>query len=179
MEISNKCLDIFYNHILNEVQKGRVDCYFMYNIIFNVQIENNPPQLATKEYQGLIIPNLQIKNKLEFDQLLIEYVQQCLDFYSNNNYPEEILNSEQPVILEFSSNSCPPCVAMLTTLIDIAKNNKDLKVATINVDAKECADTMARYQVDGTPTLMIFEDGEVTSTLVGAVDKDTIMAELK
>ena len=68
---------------------------------------------------------------------------------------------------------------MLTTLIDIAKNNKDLKVATINVDAKECADTMARYQVDGTPTLMIFEDGEVTSTLVGAVDKDTIMAELK
>lgn len=94
MEISNKCLDIFYNHILNEVQKGRVDCYFMYNIIFNVQIENNPPQLATKEYQGLIIPTLQIKNKLEFDQLLIEYVQQCLDFYSNNNYPEEILNSE-------------------------------------------------------------------------------------
>lgn len=98
---------------------------------------------------------------------------------TDENFSQEILNSEQPVILEFSSNSCPPCVAMLTTLIDIAKNNKDLKVATINVDAKECADTMARYQVDGTPTLMIFEDGEVTSTLVGAVDKDTIMAELK
>lgn len=98
---------------------------------------------------------------------------------TDENFSQEILNSEQPVILEFSSNSCPPCVAMLTTLIDIAKNNKDLKVATINVDAKECADTMARYQVDGTPTLMIFEDGEVTSTLVGAVDKDTIMGELK
>ena len=98
---------------------------------------------------------------------------------TDENFSQEILNSEQPVILEFSSNSCPPCVAMLTTLIDIDKNNKDLKVATINVDAKECADTMARYQVDGTPTLMIFEDGEVTSTLVGAVDKDTIMAELK
>lgn len=98
---------------------------------------------------------------------------------TDENFSQEILNSEQPVILEFSSNSCPPCVAMLTTLIDIAKNNKDLKVATINVDAKECADTMARYQVDGTPTLMIFEDGEVISTLVGAVDKDTIMAELK
>ena len=68
---------------------------------------------------------------------------------------------------------------MLTTLIDIAKNNKEIKVATINVDAKESADTLARYPVDGTPTIMIFEDGQIKSTLVGAVDETTIMNELK
>lgn len=94
------------------------------------------------------------------------------------NFESEILNSELPVILDFSSNSCPPCVAMLTTLIDIAKNNKDIKVATLNVDSKDCAEIVKNYPVEGTPTLMIFENGEVTSTLVGAMDADRILSEL-
>ncbi len=98
---------------------------------------------------------------------------------TDENFNQEVIESDKPVILEFSSNSCPPCVAMLTTLIDIAKNNKEIKVATINVDAKDSADTLARYPVDGTPTIMIFEDGQIKSTLVGAVDETTIMNELK
>ena len=68
---------------------------------------------------------------------------------------------------------------MLTTLIDIAKNNKDVKVATLNTDSKDCEDILEEYPADATPTIMIFKNGKVISTLVGAVDEDAIMAELE
>ena len=98
---------------------------------------------------------------------------------TDENFEEEILKSEQPVILEFSSNSCPPCVAMLTTLVDIAKNHKELKVATLNVDSKDCEEVLDEYSADATPTIMIFKNGKVISTLVGAVSEDAIMNELE
>ena len=97
---------------------------------------------------------------------------------TDDNFEEEIINSDKPVILEFSSNSCPPCVAMLTTLVDIAKNNKDVKVATLNTDSKASEEVLDKYPIEATPTIMIFKDGEAISTLVGAVDKDTILSEL-
>ena len=98
---------------------------------------------------------------------------------TDENFEKEVLKSDKPVILDFSSNSCPPCVAMMTTLIDIAKNNKDVKVATLNVDSKECEDIIKEYPADVTPTIMIFKNGEVTSTLVGAVNGEKILSEVK
>ena len=97
---------------------------------------------------------------------------------TDENFEKEVLKSDKPVILDFSSNSCPPCVAMMTTLIDIAKNNKDIKVATLNVDSKKCEDIIKEYPVNATPTIMIFKNGEVTSTLVGAVNEEKIMSAI-
>lgn len=98
---------------------------------------------------------------------------------TDSNFEEEVLNSDKTVILDFSSNSCPPCVAMLTTLIDIAKNNQDVKVATINIDEEGTEDTVSKYEVSATPTIIIFKDGSDIKTLVGAVDEDKIMSEVK
>lgn len=98
---------------------------------------------------------------------------------TDSNFEEEVLNSDKTVILDFSSNSCPPCVAMLTTLIDIAKNNQDVKVATINIDEEGTEDTVSKYEVSATPTIIIFKDGRDIKTLVGAVDEDKIMSEVK
>lgn len=98
---------------------------------------------------------------------------------TDENFEKEVLKSDKPVILDFSSNSCPPCVAMMTTLIDIAKNNKDIKVATLNVDSKKCEDIIKEYLASATPTIMIFKNGEVTSTLVGAVNGEKILSEVK
>ena len=98
---------------------------------------------------------------------------------TDSNFEEEVLNSDKTVILDFSSNSCPPCVAMLTTLIDIAKNNQDVKVATINIDEEGTEDTVSKYEVSATPTIIIFKDGSNIKTLVGAVDEDKIMSEVK
>ena len=97
----------------------------------------------------------------------------------DSNFEEEVLNSDKTVILDFSSNSCPPCVAMLTTLIDIAKNNQDVKVATINIDEEGTEDTVSKYEVSATPTIIIFKDGSDIKTLVGAVNEDKIMSEVK
>lgn len=98
---------------------------------------------------------------------------------TDSNFEEEVLNSDKTVILDFSSNSCPPCVAMLTTLIDIAKNNQDVKVATINIDEEGTEDTVSKYEVSATPTIIIFKDGSDIKTLVGAVNEDKIMSEVK
>ena len=98
---------------------------------------------------------------------------------TDENFEEEVLKPDKPVILDFSSNSCPPCVAMLTTLIDIAKNNKDIKVATINIDEEGTEDTVSKYEVSATPTIIIFKGGKDVSTLVGAISEDKIMSEVK
>lgn len=96
----------------------------------------------------------------------------------DNNFEEEILNSKKPVVLEFTSNSCPPCVAMLTTLIDIAKNNKDIQIATVDMDDDSSSELIEKYEISATPTLIIFENGKVKDTLVGAVGESQIMAAL-
>lgn len=118
-------------------------------------------------------------NSAKKEELLEESVSVGVVKVTNDNFKEEVIEADKPVILEFSSNSCPPCVAMLTTLIDIAKNNKDVKVATLNTDSKDCEDILEEYPADATPTIMIFKDGKVISTLVGAVDEDAIMNELE
>ncbi|MDE5888692.1 MAG: thioredoxin family protein, partial [Bacilli bacterium] len=94
---------------------------------------------------------------------------------TDENFSTEILESDKPVILEFTSNSCPPCVSLLPTLINIAKNNKDIKVATMNIDAKESANTISKYKIEATPTIMIIKDGQVTETILGATNEDKIM----
>lgn len=50
------------------------------------------------------------------------------------NFEKEILQSKTPVILEVSSTSCPPCLVMIPTLISIAKNYRDIKVASVGID---------------------------------------------
>ena len=53
---------------------------------------------------------------------------------NDNNFEKEILQSKTPVILEISSTSCPPCLVMIPTLISIAKNYRDIKVASVGID---------------------------------------------
>lgn len=118
-------------------------------------------------------------NNTNKEEALEESVSVGVIKVTDDNFREEVIEADKPVILEFSSNSCPPCVAMLTTLIDIAKNNKEVKVATLNIDSKDCENILEEYPADATPTIMIFHNGEVKSTLVGAVDEAAIMAELE
>ena len=67
---------------------------------------------------------------------------------------------------------------MLTTLIDIAKNNENIKIATVDMDDSENDEIIEKYEISATPTLIIFENGKVKETLVGAVNEDKIMDAL-
>lgn len=97
----------------------------------------------------------------------------------DENFEAEVLNSDKPVILEFSSNMCPPCLTMVPTLISIAKNNPDVKVVTLNTSEDNAKKTAEKYEIEATPTIMILKDGAVVKTFIGATSEDTIMAEIK
>lgn len=98
---------------------------------------------------------------------------------TDENFKEEVLDSGVPVVLEFSSNMCPPCLTMVPTLISIAKNNEDIKVATINISDDDTKKTSEEYMVSATPTIMVFKDGEVIESFIGATSEETIMDAIK
>lgn len=98
---------------------------------------------------------------------------------TDENFKEEVLDSVVPVVLEFSSNMCPPCLTMVPTLISIAKNNEDIKVATINISDDDTKKTSEEYMVSATPTIMVFKDGKVIESFIGATNEETIMGAIK
>ena len=83
---SNLILDIFYNEIIIEAQQGRIDAFFMMNIIFNTNINNKQITSAQTNYEDIIIPTLKINNKPLFDLLLVEYVNEAINTYDKNNF---------------------------------------------------------------------------------------------
>lgn len=86
-------LDIFYNHIIPEATTGRIDCLNYYNIIFSTKIiEENKVYLAKYDNDDILIPTLMIKDRKQFDLLLIEYVNKAIRFYDDSNFDNELIN---------------------------------------------------------------------------------------
>lgn len=80
-------LDILYNQIVPEAQEGKIDCYFMMNIAFNLVIDNKEiSECVDLPYNGILIPTLKITNKQLFDSLLIEYVKKSIRTYEPSNF---------------------------------------------------------------------------------------------
>lgn len=85
-------LDIFYNQVVPEAAKGRIDCFFMYNVLFECSIpEYCFNTLSECENSDVLIPTLIINQKEKFDKLLIEYVGYAREFYSSclSDIPDE------------------------------------------------------------------------------------------
>lgn len=85
--MEQQILDIFYNKIVQEAQTGRVDCFFMMNMIFNLNVENTQiTSTKSIEKDGLLVPTLKITNKELFDSLLVEYVEKAISFYDESEF---------------------------------------------------------------------------------------------
>lgn len=94
---------------------------------------------------------------------------------SDDNFEEEVLKSSEPVLLDFWAEWCGPCRALSPVIDEIAGELKGkVKVAKINID--ENPGTPSKYGVRGIPTLMIFKDGELKQTKVGALPKSDLIA---
>lgn len=92
---------------------------------------------------------------------------------SDDSFQDEVLNSSEPVIVDFWAEWCGPCKQIAPALEEIASEMGDrVKVAKVNVD--ENPSTPSKYGVRGIPTLILFKDGEVASTQVGALPKGKI-----
>lgn len=97
---------------------------------------------------------------------------------NDSNFEKEILKSDKPVILDITSTSCPPCLVMIPTLIGIAKNYPDIKVATIGIDEPGIDMIKATLPIQAFPTFYMFKDGKAVGRLVGAVKEADLLREL-
>jgi thioredoxin 1 len=89
---------------------------------------------------------------------------------SDDQFDEQVLKSSEPVLVDFWAEWCGPCKMIAPILDEVAQSYAGkLKVAKINIDQNQ--KTPRNYNVRGIPTLMIFKDGKVQATQIGAVSK--------
>ncbi len=89
---------------------------------------------------------------------------------SDDEFDSEVLKSDGPVLVDFWAEWCGPCKMIAPILDDLAASYEGrLKIAKINIDQNQ--KTPRNYNVRGIPTLMIFKDGKVEATQIGAVSK--------
>ena len=92
---------------------------------------------------------------------------------NNDNFEAEVLNSENPVLVDFWAPWCGPCQMVLPIVGEIAEERTDIKVSKINVaDNKELA---RQFRVMSIPTLMVFKGGEMVNKHVGTMEKDELI----
>ena len=89
---------------------------------------------------------------------------------TDSSFEADVIKSEKPVLVDFWAEWCGPCVQIAPALEELANEFKDsLTVVKVNID--ENPETPAKYGVRGIPTLILFKDGEIAATKVGAAPK--------
>ena len=98
---------------------------------------------------------------------------QSIKNVSDASFTADVLESGQPVLVDYWAAWCGPCKAIAPILEEIAKQYGDrVTVAKLNVD--ENPETAAKFGIRGIPTLMLFKDGKPTETKVGALSKSQL-----
>ena len=93
---------------------------------------------------------------------------------SNDNFESEVVNSEKPVLVDFWAEWCGPCKQIAPVVEEIAGEHSDnLKVCKMDVDANR--ETAVQFGIRSIPTLLIFKNGEVAGSQIGAVSKQQLL----
>ncbi|GBD86454.1 thioredoxin-1 [bacterium BMS3Abin03] len=97
--------------------------------------------------------------------------------FTDDNFEDEVLKSDVPVLIDFWAIWCGPCRLIAPIVEELANEYEGrAKIGKLDVDSNQ--QTSIKYGVRSIPTLLIFKDGEVKETIIGAVPKPHIVEKL-
>lgn len=96
---------------------------------------------------------------------------------SDDSFEQDVLKSDQPVLVDFWAEWCGPCRMIAPSVKQIAEEY-DGQVRVAKMDVDENPAVPGRYGIIGIPTLMLFKGGQVVERLTGAMPKDRIVAKI-
>ena len=96
---------------------------------------------------------------------------------TDDNFETEVIKSNQPVLIDFWATWCGPC-RMIAPIVEELAGEYDGKAKIGKLDVDENQGTSIRYGVRSIPTLLIFKDGKIKDTIIGAVPKSQIVQKL-
>jgi thioredoxin 1 len=108
-------------------------------------------------------------------RILEEAMSDLILHVTDDSFEQDVLKADVPVLVDYWAEWCGPCKMIAPILDEVAKEYAGrLKVAKLNIDQNEL--TPPKFGIRGIPTLMIFKDGQVAATKVGALAKSQLAA---
>jgi len=105
----------------------------------------------------------------------IAFMSEHIHYVTDQTFDPEVLQSPTPVLVDYWAEWCGPCKMIAPILDEVAKEYSGrLKVAKLNIDENQA--TPPKYGIRGIPTLMLFKNGSVEATKVGALSKSQLTA---
>ncbi len=98
-------------------------------------------------------------------------------YVNESDFQAEVLNADQPVLVDFTATWCQPC-KMIDPIVKQLAQEWDGKVKVVKLDADENPGVLMQYGVLGIPTIMLFKAGEVKERVTGYQPKDKLVAKV-
>lgn len=91
---------------------------------------------------------------------------------TKENFETEVLKSNTKVLADFNAEWCGPCKMLKPIIEEIAKNNENIKIVSINIDNED--ELAEKYNISSIPCLVVFDNGQELKRNVGLISKDDI-----